>query len=250
MMSKLRETIRAEGDATDFWNCRGAQDILLSGLIRGIVTDRNGGLKFYECAAPDFETADLIDICARIGVDTDDVREETSIDTDDIQISVPYDSWRLMFKFPAGDTADLHPACLTCRLNNTFLAAEYGSSRPYAEWIDAVFELTCRLTMLTEAGYVPLYETTTRGYDALPREYPILGSIREPPEIGVFAPSTLDEDGGLDRLYDSPWYTAELADGRTAVVKSSSPWGHEWEPPTETDAEYITKSNFRQDDTG
>lgn len=111
-------------------------------------------------------------------------------------------------------------------------AAEYTSR------MNDVLELLCRLAMSLETDYVAFLNVREQSTDATPAGESIPETVSEPPAIGIYSPAVLDGFGGVEGVTDSPWYTAELTDGRTVVITTEQPWADAgWQPPT--DAPYL-----------
>jgi hypothetical protein len=114
--------------------------------------------------------------------------------------------------------------------------------------MDVVFELVSRLAMSLEASYSPMLDALGRE-NVHPTDRPISESVETPPLLGVFSTELLDEFGGVEGLYDDPWYVATLTDGRPLVIDSMPSWSKidwsklGWDPPLEAD--YIETAEFR-----
>jgi len=111
-------------------------------------------------------------------------------------------------------------------------------------WIDTIFEIACRVSVILDAEYSVLLNTDNDPMSRVPDSRPIGSGIDIAPQIGVYSNSVLDRVGGVEGLNDGlPYYSAQLPGGQTLVIKSATPWTDTgWSPPT--DAEYIESATF------
>jgi hypothetical protein len=116
------------------------------------------------------------------------------------------------------------------------------SDSEYQARMDTLFELLCRLAVALDADYAPLFNPMDRV--AVPEDRPIARALDERPRMAVYAPTVLEDAGGIGALYDTdPWYTATLTDGKTVVVETPEPWADGgWHSPTE--AALIESASF------
>lgn len=102
----------------------------------------------------------------------------------------------------------------------------WDDSAAHHEFLDNSLELLRQLAVRFDAAYLPVFDRHCWS-DIVPDGVPIADHIDQPPTLGIYSASLLDDLGGIDRLYDrQPWRTIDLANGRVAVFDTDSPWGN------------------------
>lgn len=163
---------------------------------------------------------------------------------DEYQFEVPFHESRFIVKYTTDDDRNpAEPAVRLTALTHSVHPKWSDDVDEYQRRMDDVLELLSRLAMELEAEYVALIDAQEHGTDATPSGDSIPETVSIPPPIGIYSTMVLDEFGGPTELAETPpWYTAELADGRTVVVTIEEPWADGgWRPPME--APYLEQAH-------
>lgn len=193
----------------------------------------------YDCERKVAIEDTILEICEDLGLDIDEAYK-TEAHRFDSNIGIPYRNWEweLGFRYNTTTGTDGNGVCLKIDLHRQIDPASFDDEAVYVEWMDLVYDLGVRPSMALEAAYTPLYDAVDRSRAVRVTGRPFSEYVDEPPLFGVFSEPVLADFGGVDGLYDDPWYTATLSDGRTVVIDSHPLWSQsDWEPPTE--ASYI-----------
>lgn len=202
---------------------------------------------FYTSGMPDAIIETALEVCNDVGFETENVTERKS-EVDGVQfhnINVQFDRWKLNLKFNLNDDRDPAEPPLSIGLGKRIDPSYVANDAIYQRRMDVIFELVCRVASALNVDYAPVF--VTPGVSVRPETAQITDSVEDVPYIGVYTPAILDDLGGVDGLgTPSPWYTAELNDGRIVVIPSSEPWTEGgWEPPTT--AEFLASAEFDRD---
>lgn len=202
---------------------------------------------FYTSDMPDGIIETALDICNSIGFETENIAERQS-EVDGVQfhnINVPFNGWGLNLKFNLNNDCDPAEPPLSIGLGKRIDPSSVAEDVTYQRRMDVIFELVCQLASALNVEYAPVF--VTPGVSVRPETAQITDSVDDIPYIGVYTQEILDNLGGVDGLgTPSPWYTAELDDGRIVVIPSAEPWTEGgWEPPTTAD--FLTSAEFNRD---
>lgn len=197
----------------------------------------------YDTAITDDVLERTLAICRKTGfsVEADQMKNSSENDYFDVQISYGSKSTTLQFNQDDDRTLD-EPVVSFGRM--VYPEKDDVSPDEHREEIEATFELICRLAIDLEAAYIPLFDSERRSMSVVPTDRPIADAIDQPPRLGVYSNSVLEDLGGIEGLFETtPWYVADLDGDRTLVIESESPWTG-WRPPT--DAPYIEEAQFHE----
>ena len=202
---------------------------------------------FYIHSTPDDIIETVLKACNDIGFNTGEITKRQS-KVDGVQfnnINIPFDGWELNFKFNLNDDRQPDEPPLSVGLGKRIDPSFVTGDTTYQRRMDVIFELVCRIASTLAVDYAPVF--ITPGVSVRPETAQITDSVEDIPYIGVYTQTILDGLGGVDGLgTPSPWYTAELNDGRIVVIPASEPWTEGgWEPPTTAD--FLASAEFNRD---
>lgn len=201
----------------------------------------------YDCQQKEAMENTVLAICEALGLDVDDAYK-TEATRFESSIGIPYRDWQweIGFRYNTATDSDTKGVCLKVDLRKEIDPSSFDDEAEYVRWMDLVYNLGIRLSMSLETAYTPLYDAIDRSAAVRATGRPFSEYVEAPPLFGVFSEQVLNDFGGVDELYDEPWYVATLTDGRTVVTDSHSLWsGSGWEPPIE--ATFIERAELRPD---
>jgi hypothetical protein len=203
-------------------------------------------MAFYVGDAVEDVAERVFDVCRAVGshVKTESASESAVGEMSYDKIAAQFENWGVNLGFTLDSERAPSEPVLSVGCGQKIYPSHRDSDSEYQAQMDMLFELLCQLAMALDADYAPLFNPMARV--AVPEDRPIVQALGELPRLAVYAPTVLEDAGGIGALYDTdPWYTATLADGKTVVVETREPWADGgWHPPLE--AEFIESASFTE----
>lgn len=206
---------------------------------------------YYDIARENNALERTLECCRGIGADVDEEATERPLGEKQPNVPVSYDVIDDNLSFDLQSDRDYATPVVNTGVGNQIRPHD-DSPEEYQRRMNAVLEFVCRLASCLEASYVPLLESEgDPGPVVVPDGRPIAEHVDTPPRFGIYSQEVLDGLGGVDGLFDHPyWYTAEVDDDRTLVIAvgREAPWmdtrfnDTTWTPPTDVD--YLQTPRF------
>ena len=219
--------------------------------MRSSIPDMTEGvamMAFYTSRSLSGAVKDTYNACEEAGYEVDPTSAQISQvkeqSYEKVRVRSGERSFRLRFNVkedrPPGEPA------LSVGCGQKIYPSEYHDPSEYPETMDKILELFCRVAIVLDADYAPLFNS--RNQAVVPEGRPIDEAVEELPRMGIYSEEVIDQFGGIDAMFETPpWYTADLDGGLTIVIESDEPWlNGGWQPPTE--APYLSNAAFADPD--